>query len=369
MKSKPSRTPVGAVAAASSWTNAQRGETPPVGGGCLRGQRGRDVLVRLAAALSVTLGLGVLLSQANVTFAAPGQSATSVVTNNVGVSEYCASSEEIAFLALINDYRRANGLRAFVLSQTLGAAAEHHSKSMADHNYFSHTLIPEGIGWSQNMTNHGYDYSTYRGENIAAGVARAQRAFDTWKASTGHRANMLNSNFKAIGIGRVYNSSSTYDYYWTTTFGGVVDNTAVVCGGSDTSGLAGSSSGLWIYASGRTSNSRSSSYCLDGRQDTSWYTTVTSPPSYAYVWFDLGMKRSISSVKWKFNRTGYADSFEIQISNDRQSWTTIGKGKNAPSDTWQTLSRGVTTRYVRFLFRNPNHDVRLGYLSEVRINP
>jgi uncharacterized protein YkwD len=325
--------------------------------------------MRLAAALSVLLGLGVVLSGVNSADAAPGQGASLVATNSVGISEYCASSEEIAFLALINDYRRTNGLKAFVLSQTLGAAAEHHSVSMANHNYFSHTLIPEGIGWSQNMTNHGYGYSTARGENIAAGMSSAQRAFDKWKASTGHRANMLNSGFNAIGIGRAYNSSSSYDYYWTTTFGGVVDNSAMVCGGSDTSGLAGSSSGLWIYASGRTSNSRSASYCLDGRQDTSWYTTVSTPPSYAYIWFDLGMKRSISSVKWKFNRTGYADSFEIQISNDRQTWTTIGKGSNAPSNTWKTLSRNATTRYVRFLFRNPNKDARLGYLSEVRISP
>jgi uncharacterized protein YkwD len=355
MKSKPTGAPINAVAAARSRTNAQR--------------VGRDVQVRLATAASFVLALGVLLSQIHTAGAAPGQSASANVTSNVGVSEYCASSEEIAFLTLINDYRRANGLKAFVLSQTLGAAAEHHSKSMADHNYFSHTLIPEGISWSQNMTNHGYDFSTYRGENIVAGTSTAQRAFDKWKASAGHRANMLNSNYRAIGIGRVYNASSTYDYYWTTTFGGVVDSTAVVCGGSDSSGIAGSSSSLWISSSGRTSNSRSSSYCLDGRQDTSWYTTVATPPSYAYVWFDLGMKRSISSIKWKFNRTGYADSFEIQISNDRANWTTIAKKSNAPSDSWQTLSKGVTTRYVRFFFRNPNKDAKLGYVSEVRIYP
>jgi uncharacterized protein YkwD len=325
--------------------------------------------VRLAGALSVLLGFGVLWSSVDSAVAAPGEPSAAFKTSNVGVSEYCASSEEIAFLTLINDYRRANGLKAFVLSQTLGAAAEHHSKSMADHNYFSHTLIPEGIGWSQNMTNHGYNYNTYRGENIAAGVSNAQRAFDKWKASAGHRANMLNSNFKAIGIGRVYNASSTYDYYWTTTFGGVIDSTAVVCGGSDSSGIAGSSSSLWISSSGRTSNSRSSSYCLDGRQDTSWYTTVATPPSYAYIWFDLGMKRSISSITWKFNRTGFADYFEIQISNDRSNWTTIAKKSNAPSDSWQTLSKGMTARYVRFLFRNPNKDAKLGYLSEVRIYP
>jgi uncharacterized protein YkwD len=325
------------------------------------------VLVRSAAALGVLLGLGVLLSSVGSVFAGPGQPSTSTVTSNVGVSEYCASSEEVAFFTLINDYRRANGRPALAMSQTLGAA-EHHSKSMADHNYFSHTLIPQGISYSQNMTNHGYDYNTYRGENIYAGSSKALSAFNEWKASSGHRANMLNSNYKAIGIGRVYNSSSRYGYYWTTDFSGVADGAAKVCGGSDAAATGGLD-GLVIYASGRTSNSRSSSYCFDGRQDTSWYPTVTTPPSYAYVWFDLGKTRAIGSVKWKFNRTGYADYFEIQGSNDRQSWSTIGKGTNAPSNTWQTLNRKATARYVRFYFRNPHRDARLGFLSEVRVYP
>jgi uncharacterized protein YkwD len=207
--------PTDAVAAASSWTLAQQG---------------RDVQMRLATAVSVMLALGVLVSFVPAAFAAPGQPAATVETSNVRVSAYCASSSELALLKLINDYRRANGRRPLALSQTLGAAAEHHSKSMADHNYFSHTLLSQGISWSQNMTNHGYDYSTYRGENIAAGMSSAQRVFDSWKASPAHRASMLSSNFKAIGIGRVYNAASTYDNYWTTDFGGVADRAAAVCG-------------------------------------------------------------------------------------------------------------------------------------------
>jgi hypothetical protein len=206
------------------------------------------VQVRSAAALGVLPGLGVLLSSVGSVVAGPGQPSTSTVTSNVGVSEYCASSEEVAFLTLINDYRRANGRSALAMTQTLGAAAEHHSESMADHDYFRHTLIPQGISYSQNMTNHGYGYNTYRGENIYAGSSKAPSAFN----------------------------------------------------------------------------------------------------------------------EWKFNRTGYADSFEIQVSNDRQSWSTIGKGTNAPSNTWQTLNRKVTDRYVRFYFRNPHKDARLGFLSEVQ---
>ncbi len=98
---------------------------------------------------------------------------------------------------------------------------------MATKNYFSHTLSG-GVTWSQNIANHGYTYSTYKGENIAAGYATAQQTFTQWKNSSGHNANMLNGNFKAIGIGRAYGATSTYKWYWTTTFGGYQD-AAVTC--------------------------------------------------------------------------------------------------------------------------------------------
>ena len=39
---------------------------------------------------------------------------------------------------------------------------------------------------------------------------------------------MLSSNFKAIGIGRAYKSTSTYKWYWTADFGGYRD-AAVSC--------------------------------------------------------------------------------------------------------------------------------------------
>jgi uncharacterized protein YkwD len=323
---------------------------------------------RLAVALSVLLGFGVFVSSVGVATAGPGSPAAADTARNIGVSEYCASAEELAFLKLINDYRRARGLGTLKLTQTLGSAAEHHSKSMADHNYFSHTLIPQGIGWSQNMTNHGYDYNTYRGENIAAGNSSALSTFNQWKASPTHNSNMLSGNYKAIGIGRVYGSSSAYGYYWTTDFGGVADGGARTCATSD-SASSGGTGGYRIYNTGRTSNSRSALNCLDGRQDTAWYTTVSYPPRYAYLWFDLGAIKSIGTVRWKFTRTGFADYFEIQVSNDRSSWKTIASRSNAPTGAWQSLNKHVNARYVRFLFRNPNRDSRLGYLAEVQILP
>ncbi len=140
-------------------------------------------------------------------------------------------SEEAAFCTLINDYRASRGLPALMVSERLANTAEWHSADMAAKNYFSHT---DSLGRDpfQRMTAFGYGYSTYRAENIAAGNATAQATFDQWKNSSGHNANMLNGNYKVIGIGKATNAAATYRNYWTTDFGGVVDPGAVPCPGS-----------------------------------------------------------------------------------------------------------------------------------------
>jgi hypothetical protein len=90
---------------------------------------------------------------------------------------------------------------------------------MATNNYFSHT---DSLGRDpfERMADFGYTYNTWKGENLAAGADTAQGAFNLWKNSPGHNANMLNGNFKVIGIARVYGAGSQYGWYWTTDFGG-----------------------------------------------------------------------------------------------------------------------------------------------------
>ena len=76
---------------------------------------------------------------------------------------------------------------------------------MGANNYFSHT---DSLGRDpfQRMAAFGYNYNTWKGENLAAGADTAQGAFNLWKNSPGHNANMLNANFKVIGIARVYSA-------------------------------------------------------------------------------------------------------------------------------------------------------------------
>lgn len=136
-----------------------------------------------------------------------------------GVLAAPLDAEEQAFLTLINDYRAQNGLTALSVNSHLRDAATWMSEDMAAKNYFSHT---DSLGRNpfQRMAAFGYSYNTWKGENLAAGISTAGAAFGLWKNSPGHNSNMLNPNYKVIGIARAYGAGSTYGWYWTTDFGG-----------------------------------------------------------------------------------------------------------------------------------------------------
>lgn len=179
---------------------------------------------RLVRLLFVLIASALLAPAAIPVAAAPASPLTVEQSAAISASQYKPDSEECAMLKLINDWRKKNGKSALKLSASLGAAAEHHSVEMTTKNYFSHDL-KNGVSWSQNITNHGYPTGTYRAENIARGNQTAAKTFAQWQKSSGHNTNMLNSTYKAIGIGRSYGKNATYNWYWTTTFGSVSDHT------------------------------------------------------------------------------------------------------------------------------------------------
>ena len=186
-------------------------------------------------ARSRTLGAWVAAALAAFTVIAPGVAAApadpgSFAEPSLAVSsaDACADSEEVGFLALINEYRAASGLRALSLSSSLSSAAAYHSVDMAANGYLAHTLL-DGTTVEQNMANFGYEGGTH-GENIAAGTETAAEAMQIWQGSAEHNANMLNASFGAIGIGRAYDPNSQYGWYWTTIFGDVSDGPGWLCG-------------------------------------------------------------------------------------------------------------------------------------------
>jgi uncharacterized protein YkwD len=142
--------------------------------------------------------------------------------------EEALDPEELAFLDLLNQYRAENQLEPLRASIALTNAAQWMSDDMAQKNYFSHT---DSLGRSVSVRigEFGYSYNTWWGENIAAGNSSALGTFTQWKNSAGHNSNMLNPNYRVIGIGRSYNANAAYRWYWTTDFGGYVDETYGDC--------------------------------------------------------------------------------------------------------------------------------------------
>jgi uncharacterized protein YkwD len=142
-------------------------------------------------------------------------------TSGTPTADAALDSEEQTFLTLINNYRQQNGLSTLASTPTMETAAEWMSGDMGANDYFSHTDALGRDPWTR-LCAFGYCFNTWKGENIAAGTSSAQTAFNLWKDSPGHNANMLGANFNVIGIGRVYTAGSPYGWYWTTDFGGYV---------------------------------------------------------------------------------------------------------------------------------------------------
>lgn len=107
------------------------------------------------------------------------------------------AQEENAFI-LLNQDRIANGLSPLTLDPALCAIARAKSRDMNDKNYFSHTSPTYGTA-SQMLRQFGYAFTSV-GENIAhhATIEKSQAAF---MSSTGHRRNILGSQWSKVGIG------------------------------------------------------------------------------------------------------------------------------------------------------------------------
>jgi len=292
--------------------------------------------------------------------------------------DYCADPEELAMLTELNAYRADLGVGELTLSATLGAAAKHHSESMADFNYFdgSHDLHFEGehqdetITWQQNIADHGYPDNTHtsRAENLAAGFELASQTLEQWQNSPSHNEHLLSPKYQAIGIGRAFNPESEYRWYWTVTFGSFVDTVAGPCeAGAETGDTPAPGSEIPIVRSGRNGSSTESDVVFDGDTATAWYTTKALTPTSGYVWIDLGAVKSISRIDYYFTKTRGSDYVQIQVSLDREEWESIAEIEDPTPREWLSVEWAGETRYVRFNFANPEERKVLGFLGEVRV--
>ncbi len=135
----------------------------------------------------------------------PGDVLT-VPLNDTAVLDY-----EREVVRLVNEERAFRGLSALTHNWQLSRVARYKSQDMHDKRYFAHESPTYGSPFNM-IKNFGISYRT-AGENIAKGYTTPQAVVEGWMNSDGHRANILNSSYREIGVGFVKDG-----YYWTQEF-------------------------------------------------------------------------------------------------------------------------------------------------------
>ena len=98
-----------------------------------------------------------------------------------------------------NFERKKEELLGLKENETLNKAAKQKLDNMFKNQYFEH-ISPSGIGASNIVEGLGYKYLRV-GENLALGNFKSEKELvDSWMESEGHRKNILNLNFKEIGV-------------------------------------------------------------------------------------------------------------------------------------------------------------------------
>ncbi len=101
-------------------------------------------------------------------------------------------------VSLTNQTREYTGLTILNEDSRLNYAAYLKAQDMLNYDYFAHVSPSGRTPWSF-IEEAGYNYQ-YAGENLAMDFLDSGEVFQAWLNSPGHKANIVNSKFKDIGM-------------------------------------------------------------------------------------------------------------------------------------------------------------------------
>jgi uncharacterized protein YkwD len=138
------------------------------------------------------------------------------------------SAIEQEIIRLVNVRRAAAGLAPLTVNLRLNAAAGFHTTDMVRlGNLYGPDVAHEHTqyGTSRPQVSDRFDaagYDTWSrafsiGENIAYGFSTAASVMNAWMSSAGHRANILSTTFREIGV--AVGADAEGRLYFTQTFG------------------------------------------------------------------------------------------------------------------------------------------------------
>ena len=116
-------------------------------------------------------------------------------------------------LRLVNVERAKLGLQPLKFANDLAASALIRAREIPIK--FSHTR-PNGSKCFTAMPQIGH----ILGENLAGGQTTPKKVVEAWMNSETHRANILNKNFRELGVVYYYQANSKFKHYWVQHFRG-----------------------------------------------------------------------------------------------------------------------------------------------------
>ncbi len=117
-------------------------------------------------------------------------------TSSLNIDEV---SEEKMF-AMVNQERASRKLSSLEARSVLTDIARSHCKDMLKRGYFSH-YTPEGLSPFDRMAKANIEF-VFAGENLAL-APNTELAMKGFMQSPGHRANILSTDFRRVGIGTI----------------------------------------------------------------------------------------------------------------------------------------------------------------------
>ncbi|MER5887351.1 CAP domain-containing protein [Streptomyces sp. NPDC001941] len=135
------------------------------------------------------------------------------VTGGASTASDREAKAESAVLDLVNQERAKVGCTPVRADSRLAALAGAFSADMADRNFFDHTDPDGRTPWNR---ADAQGVKGLGGENIARGQADAAAVMKAWMDSEGHRANILNCDYKSLGVGVQFGDGGPW---WTQDFG------------------------------------------------------------------------------------------------------------------------------------------------------
>jgi len=119
---------------------------------------------------------------------------------------------------LVNQVRSDAGLAPLAAAPELADSARRYASYMAAAGFFAHEG-PDGSTLASRAEAAGYRGWSYLAENLAAGQPDPGSVVRAWLDSPGHRANILSSRVREIGVGYALRSGSKYGHYWAQELG------------------------------------------------------------------------------------------------------------------------------------------------------